>query len=333
MYRRQFMAGGTAALATPVLGQNDPWAAIAQAARSFDQCHAIAVRQSGSTVLAQSFRGPGLGRAVPIKSVSKTVVAALTGAALDRGEIAGLHARLGDVAPQLIPSGADPRVADITVENLVTMQAGLERTSGANYGGWVNSSNWVANALGRSFVAEPGQRMLYSTGSYHVLGAVLAAVSGQSLRTLARTRLGGPLDIEIPSWTRDPQGRYLGGNEMSLTLEGMVRFGEMYRQDGMFDGARVLSAQWVTQSLIRRTRSQFSGLGYGYGWFLGAGEGVSYGLARGYGGQIICVAPAVELTVAITSDPLRPARSGGYFGDLQRLIEQQVLPLAKSQIA
>ncbi len=231
MDRRSFLIGSSAALAAPAFAQVDPWAAIADSAGALDQCHALVVRQSGHNVLSQVFRGPAIGRAVPIKSVSKTIVAALTGAALDRAEIASLDATLGDVAPQLIPRSADPRVAEITIANLITMQAGLERTSGANYGAWVNSSNWVADALGRPFVAEPGERMLYSTGSFHVHGAVLSEVSGQSLRGLARSRIGAPLGIEIPSWTRDPQGRYLGGNEMSLTLDGMVRFGEMYRQN------------------------------------------------------------------------------------------------------
>ncbi len=333
MKRRGFLAAAGATLATPVLAQTDPWGGIVQTVRGFDQCHALMIRQAGQPVLTQVFRGPAIGRAVPVKSVSKTIVAALTGAALDRGELASLQARLGDVAPRLIPANADPRVAEITIEHLVTMQAGLERTSGANYGGWVSSSNWVANALARPFVSEPGARMLYSTGSFHILGAVLSEVSGQSLLSLARGRLGDPLGIEIPAWTRDPQGRYLGGNEMALTLDAMVRFGEMYRLGGRFGGARVLSADWVRRSFQRRTQSFFSGLDYGYGWFLGQGAGVKYALARGYGGQIICVAPDVEMTLAITSDPTRPARSGGYFGDLQRLIERQILPLAKSQLS
>ncbi|EBA13220.1 serine hydrolase domain-containing protein [Roseobacter sp. CCS2] len=333
MKRRGFLMAGAASLASPMFAQTDAWAGVSETAQGFDQCHALMVRQSGLVVLTERFRGPGLGGAVPIKSVSKTIVAALTGAALDRGELGSVTDTLGDVAPRLIPANADPRVFDITVENLVTMQAGLERTSGANYGEWVSSSNWVANALGRPFVAEPGARMLYSTGSFHVLGAVLSEVSGQSLLSLARERLGAPLGIDIPAWTRDPQGRYLGGNEMALSLDAMVGFGEMYRLGGQFAGVRVLSSDWVTRSLERRTQSFFSGLDYGYGWFLGEGAGVRYALARGYGGQIICVAPDIELTLAITSDPLRPARSGGYFGDLQRLIERQILPLAKSQIS
>ncbi len=333
MKRRSFLSGGLVTLATPMLAQMDLWAGISDAAQGLDQCRALLIRQSGQTVLSEVFRGPGIARAVPIKSVSKTIVAALTGAALDRGEIASVDATLGEVAPRLIPASAVSRVSDITIANLVTMQAGLERTSGANYGGWVNSSNWVANALNRPFVAEPGARMLYSTGSFHILGAVLAEVSGQSLLTLARRRLGQPLGIEIPAWTRDPQGRYLGGNEMALTLEAMARFGEMYRLNGQFGGTQVLSSDWVARSFERRTQSFFSGLDYGYGWFLGQGAGVSYALARGYGGQIICVAPEAEMTLALTSDPTRPARSGGYFGDLQRLIEQRILPLAMTQIS
>lgn len=333
MKRRGFLASGLASLATPLLAQSDTWATVIGTARSFDQCHALMIRQSRKSVVTEVFRGPGLNRAVPVKSVSKTIVAALTGAALDRAELSSLDATLGEVAPFLIPANADPRVAGITIENLITMQAGLERTSGANYGGWVSSSNWVANALGRPFVAEPGARMLYSTGSFHILGAVLSEVSGQSLLSLARRRLGDPLGVEIPAWTRDPQGRYLGGNEMALTLDAMVRFGEMYRMNGRFDGQQVLSADWVSRSFEVRTRSFFSGLDYGYGWFLGEAAGVRYALARGYGGQIICVAPDVEMTLAVTSDPTRPARSGGYFGDLQRLIEQQILPLAKAQVS
>ena len=329
--RRSFLASAAAFAALPVSAQSDLWQPVIDQARALDQCHALIIHINGAPVVSEAFRGPALGRSVPVKSVSKTIVAALTGAALDRGEIPALSATLADVAPRLIPRGADARVAALTVENLVTMQAGLERTSGANYGGWVSSANWVANALSRPFVAEPGSRMLYSTGSFHVLGAVLAEVSGQSLLTLARRRLGQPLGIDIPAWTRDPQGRYLGGNEMSLSLPAMIRFGEMYRQGGQFGGAQVLSRDWVDRSLQVRTRSPFSGLSYGYGWFLGRAGSDAYALARGYGGQIICVVPGLGMTIALTSDPTLPARSGGYFGDLMRLIAAVIIPTARAQ--
>jgi len=305
-------------------------AAVATVAGAFDQCHAIVVYQYGSAVLSEVFRGPTVDKAVPIKSVSKTLVAALAGAAIDNGEIPSVKATLGDVAPKLIPAKADPDAANITIENLLTMQAGLERTSGPNYGAWVNSANWVSNALARPMVAEPGTLMLYSTGSSHIMGAVLSHVSGKSLLSLARSRLGQPLGFDVPAWTKDPQGRYLGGNEMALTLQGMINFGEMYRNGGRFNGNQILSEQWVKQSFVPVTRSLFSGLGYGYGWFLGQRDDIPYALARGYGGQVICIIPKLELTVAITSDPTRLARSGGYFGDLIRLIEEHIIPAARS---
>jgi CubicO group peptidase (beta-lactamase class C family) len=317
-----------APLATPALAQADPWRAVAEAARALPQLHAVIVAVNGETVLAEAVRGPGLDAPANVKSVSKSIVALLLGAAIDRGVVPSVRASLGEVAPSLIPDGADPRVADLTMEDLVSLRAGLERTSGGNYGEWVSSSDWVADALSRPFVAEPGGRMLYSTGSFHVLGAALAEASGESLLTLARDWLGGPLGIEVAPWTRDPQGYYLGGNEMALSPRAMLRVGEMLRAGGAWEGTQVLSREWVEASLRPATRSPFSGLDYGYGWFLGNAPEGRLALARGYGGQVIATTHRGPVTVAITSDPNQPARSEGYFGDLMRFIEGEVLARA-----
>ncbi|TDL90616.1 serine hydrolase domain-containing protein [Meridianimarinicoccus aquatilis] len=327
--RRALMLSAPALALPGILrAQSNPFAAAARRAQGLDQLHSLTIVKNGETVVAQRVRGPGLDTPVNVKSVSKTVVAALTGAAIDRNELPGLQAKLGDLAPRLIPSGADPRVALLTVENLLTLQAGLERTSGGNYGAWVGSRNWIADALGRPFVAEPGARMLYSTGTTHVLGAVLAEVTGRSLLSLSREWLGAPLGIDIPAWTRDPQGFYMGGNEMALAPIALARFGEMFRLNGMWQGNRVLPSAWVSDSFRARTRSPWSGLGYGLGWFLGNADGARFALARGYGGQVVVVVPDRALTIVITSDPTRPARSQGYFGDLLAMIEQDILPNA-----
>jgi CubicO group peptidase (beta-lactamase class C family) len=331
--RRTFITGAAAAFAVAHRARAQParFARTADRARGLDQLHAIIVAENGTPVLAEAFRGPALDRPVNVKSVSKTVVAALTGAAIDRGVVPGLDATLGTLIPELIPPGADPRVPDLTLADLVTMQAGLGRTSGPNYGAWVSSRDWVGYALAQPFVAEPGARMLYSTGSFHILGAALARASGDSLLALARGWLGGPLDIEIPAWTRDPQGFYLGGNEMALSPMAMLAFGEMYRRGGLAaDGTTVVSRGWVESSFVPRTRSPFSGLDYGYGWFLGRRAGRRVALARGYGGQLIVLLPDLGLTVVVTSDPTRPARSEGYFGDLMDLVAETVIPDAES---
>jgi len=321
MLTRRHLLAGTAALAgTRAPAVPDRFAPALDTARGFDQLHCLTVAHRGETVVEEVLRGPSATTPVNVKSVSKTIVAALLGAAIDRAEVASADATLTEVAPRLIPAGADPQVGGITLGQLAALQAGLERTSGPNYGAWVASRNWVADALSRPFVGAPGGRMLYSTGSTHVLGAALAVATGESLLAQARARLGRPLGIEIPPWTRDPQGYYLGGNQMALSPRAMLRFGEMVRQGGRWDGVQVLSEDWLAASFEPRTFSPWSGLGYGYGWFIGRVAGGPLAIARGYGGQVIAVAPGAETTIAITSDPTRPARSGGYFGDLMQLI-------------
>ncbi len=297
---------------------------IRQAIGSMGQLLSLQIQRGDEVIVAEAPRGPGLDRPANIKSCSKSLLALLLGTAIDRGEIAGIDARLGDVAPAIIPGGATDGVAGITMEDLVTLRAGLESTSGPNYGAWVGSDDWVAHALRRPMIADPGGRMIYSTGSSHVLGAALTEATGKSLLVLARERLGSPLGFEVPAWTQDPQGYYLGGNEMALTPRALLRIAQMVRDGGRFDGGQIIRRDWLRASMTSRTRSPYSGLGYGYGWFLSAS---GYAIARGYGGQIIAANPERGMAVTITSDPTRPAYSAGYFGDLMRLLDGPILGL------
>lgn len=322
--RRSFLLVSASALATPHVARGQ-MATLDDVMRSLPQLHSLQIRRGDETVFAKAQQGPGLDRPANIKSCSKSIVALLLGTAIDRQEISSVEATLQEVAPRLLPTNATPGAKDITMEDLVTLRAGLERTSGGNYGEWISSPNWIADALTRPMVAEPGKRMLYSTGSTHILGAALTQATGQSLLRLARDRLGAPLGIEIPAWTRDPQGYYLGGNEMAITPRSMLRIAVLMRDGGVFDNRQVIPESWVSASTRPYGRSAFSGLDYGYGWFLSPS---GYALARGYGGQIIAAHPGRSLAVAITSDPTQPARSAGYFGELVRLLDGPVLSLA-----
>jgi CubicO group peptidase (beta-lactamase class C family) len=298
-------------------------------AASLPTLHALVAARDGETVVEEAFRGPGLERPTNVKSVSKTIMAALTGAAIDRGVLEGVDQRIAPVLDGLVPTDADPRVGEITIDHLLTMRAGLERTSGPNYGAWVTSSNWVRYALSRRFVDEPGGRMLYSTGSYHLLSAVLTRASGRSTLALARDWLGRPLGIEIPAWTRDPQGFYLGGNNMALSPQALLRFGEMYRQGGIHDGRRVVAESWIETSWRPRVRSFFTGHAYGYGWFIARARGHLVYYAWGYGGQMIYIVPDLALTAVITSDPTAPSGRNGYVRELHALLAEGLIPAAE----
>jgi CubicO group peptidase (beta-lactamase class C family) len=297
-------------------------------AAALPRLHALLVAQGGVEHVAEAFRGPGLAQPVNVKSVSKSMMAALAGAAIARGILEGVEQRIAPLLDGLVPEDADPRVGAITIDHLLTMRAGLERTSGRNYGRWVSSANWVGYALSRPFVDEPGGRMLYSTGSYHLLSAALTRASGRSTLELARAWLGEPLGIEIPPWTRDPQGIYLGGNNMLLSPRALLRFAEMYRQGGVYQGKEVLPASWIEASWTPRVRSRFTGHAYGYGWFMAStGEyPVCYGW--GYGGQMIYIVPDLGLTAVMTSDHSGPSGRSGYVRELHALLANGIVPAA-----
>ena len=329
--RRHFLAGaGALALGPGHASAAGDFDAAFDAARALDQLHSLTIAVDGETLRAEALRGPALDAAVNVMSVSKTLVATLAGIAIDRGALPGPDATLGDLAPELIPAAADPRVTAITMGDLMTMRAGLERTSGANYGGWVASADWVADALSRTMVAAPGTAMQYSTGSYHVLGALLAKVTGHSLHALANDWLAAPLGFRFAPWTRDQQGRFMGGNNMAMRPAELLRFGEMIRRGGIWEGAQVVSGEWILRAWMPRTVSRFSGDRYGYGWFLREMGGHRAYYARGYGGQMLYVVPSLRLSVVITSDNGRPARSDGHQGDLNALMAAHVIPAAKA---
>jgi CubicO group peptidase (beta-lactamase class C family) len=325
--RRQFTAGLAAGIGLHRAGvaRAQDAADIDAALSAMPQLHSIQVLAGDDLVLARTPRGRGLDQPANIKSCSKSIVALLLGTAISRGEIAGVDAELHQVAAKLIPQQAHADVAALKMEDLVTLRAGLEPTSGLNYGKWIESRNWVSNALSRTMIDRPGGRMIYSTGTTHVLGAALATATGSSLLELARERIGAPLGIEVPAWTRDPQGFFLGGNEMALTPKAMLRIAMLVRDNGRYEGEQVIAQEWIERSGVVRTHSPFSGLGYGYGWFIAPSGFV---LARGYGGQIIAAHPQRRIAVAITSGTDRPARSEGYFGELMDLLDGPVLALA-----
>jgi CubicO group peptidase (beta-lactamase class C family) len=93
-------------------------------AAGLQRLHGLVVARHGRIALAEAFRGPPLDRPVNVKSVSKTLVASLAGAAIDRRLLAGVDLRLDSLLGDLIPAGADPRVRDLTVAHLLTMQGG-----------------------------------------------------------------------------------------------------------------------------------------------------------------------------------------------------------------
>ncbi|EXS70253.1 serine hydrolase domain-containing protein [Sphingobium sp. Ant17] len=324
-------APGTPAAATATRGLDPTLIAAAVAkAEALPRLRSLLILRDGTEEAAHRFHdGPALDRPVNIKSASKTVISALVGMAIDRDMLDGIDQPVAPLLKADLPANPDPRLSRITIGHLLSMQSGLQRTSGQYYGAWVTSPNWVRYALSRPFVEEPGGVMLYSTGNSHLLSAILTRTTGRGTDRLAREWLGKPLGIQIPSWARDPQGIAFGGNDMLMSPRGLARFGELYRNGGRVDGRQILSETWIADSWRPRGVSPWSGNGYGFGWFASEAAGHRVHFAWGYGGQMLYIVPSLNLTVVMTSDSAPHPRAESHIAELHALLADYIVPAAR----
>jgi CubicO group peptidase (beta-lactamase class C family) len=273
-----------------------------ESAETMPRLYSLLVSWRGSLVLERYFNGHDASDVANVKSVSKSLISALVGIAIERGDIEGVDQTIGDFFPDRLADDNDAAKRKITIANLLSMQAGLETTSNRNYGRWVMSPDWVAWALEQPFVDFPGGRMIYSTGNTHLLSAILSRATGMSTLEFAREALAAPLGFQLAAWPTDPQGIYFGGNDMELTPRQMLAVGEMYINHGMFNGHRVVPEEWIETSFIPRTESKREeGRLYGYGWWIRDMAGFPTPYAWGYGGQFILIVPELDLVVVTTS--------------------------------
>ena len=328
---RARVASGAARLDTARLAR-----AYARAAE-LPRLRSLLVEWRGIVVGERYFRGATRATPANIKSASKSVMSALVGIAIARGDLAGTQQTLGELLPTET-RGLDSAKRAITIEDLLTMRTGLESTSFWNYGRWVNSRNWVRYVLAQPVIAPRGAAgpMIYSTGSTHLLSAILTRATGMSTRRYAERYLAAPLGIRLRGWTTDPQGIYFGGNDMRMTPRDMLAFGRLYLAGGRaLAGApgmyrNVLPKTWIDSSWVARTHSDWSGHEYGYGWWIRSawspnGRHPIY-YAWGYGGQFIFVVPSLELVVVATSDSETRSREQGHLEAVHSLLDQEIIP-------
>lgn len=292
----------------------------------------VLVAQRGQVVLERYTGGAGADRATNVKSASKSILSVLVGIAIQEGHIRGLDQPIADFFPSYFARpGVDPRKRQITVGHLLSMQSGLESTSFNDYGAWVSSRDWVRAALDQPVVDQPGGRMLYSTGSTHLLSAILTRATGRSTWAYANEKLAEPLGFRIRPWQRDPQGIFFGGNDMYLTPGQLLRFGQMYLDGGVYSGRQVVPRSWVEESVRPRTSSPWNGHGYGLGWWSKDSGGRRVFFAWGYGGQYVFVVPELELVAVFISQADGP-RAPGHLPGIHRILDEYLVPGAAARM-
>ena len=250
-----------------------------------------------------------------LQSVTKSVTSVLIGIAIGRGEIPGVEspalALLGD------RKFADPdgRKAKITLEDLLTMRAGIawDESSvpytdpGNDCAQMEASEDWIQFVLDQPMAADPGTVWVYSSGVSQLLSGILRARTGKTADTYAVEHLFAPLGIRDFYWKKTPDG--LPDTEGGLYLEprDLARIGRLVLEDGVWENQRLVPAGWVRASTKPAVADVNPANGtpdwaYGYQWWLREGvPGPSSWLiaGRGYGGQYLLVVPSLDLITVI----------------------------------
>jgi CubicO group peptidase (beta-lactamase class C family) len=297
---------------------------VAAAAARLPRLRSLVVSWRSTIVFERYFHGATATRLANMKSASKSIISALVGIAIDKGAIPSAAEPIGSYFPDLLADDPESPKRRIAIEDLLTMQSGLQTTSSRNYGAWVRSRNWVRYILERPLVSPPGTQMTYSTGNTHLLSAILTKATGVDTWAFANEALAKPLGFTLAKWPRDPQGIYFGGNDMLMTPRQMIAFGELYLRGGRVADRQVVPARWIEASFVPRARSPRSGQLYGLGWWIREIHGRPAYYAWGYGGQYIFVVPDAELVIVATSSSTVAEERRDHRMSLQDLIEQLV---------
>lgn len=217
-----------------------------------------------------------------LQSITKTVLAALVGIALSRGELESVHQ---SVAPFFPGAGLDP---NLTLQELLTMQAGLSWNEDEDWPAMERSPDWLAYVLAKG---REHKRFNYSSGVPILTASLLEAATGQSILNYAREHLFRPSGIDRFLWKKSPTGLADTQGGLYLSTADLARFGHRcLGQDA-----------WMQESLQPRAAEE--DWRYGYGWWLlphpeHPGEFVP--TALGYGGQRLFLLPRQGVVAAFT---------------------------------
>jgi CubicO group peptidase (beta-lactamase class C family) len=304
--------------------------AVATSAANVPRLHSLLVSHRGTLVLERYFNHRRATQHVNVKSVSKSVISALVGIAIEQQHIPSVREPIASYFPDALRGDANAAKRAISVEDLLTMRSGLASTSGRNYGAWVTSKNWVRYVLRRELETPPGAEMEYSTGNSHLLSAILTIATKKSTWQYAQEVLARPMGFSLARWPRDPQGIYFGGNDMLFTPRQLVTFGELYLQRGRHGDRQVVPPRWVDDSFVPRGQSDFNDQLYGYGWWMREFAGEQAYFAWGFGGQYVFVIPRLQLVVVTTSSTATGEERRGHRRTIFGLLEDVIITLREA---
>lgn len=276
----------------------------------------IVIVRNGYIAYERYFNGYDSNDTHHVASVTKSIISALIGIAIDEGYIKNANQKVMDFFPEYVYDATDMQKREITIRHLLTMTAPYP------FKDWHEpldkmcmQPDWVTYTL--DMLGKKGSigAFKYSTAGAHLLSAIITRSTGKSALEFANERLFKPIGMkEIPDyemkafgfedlfgknvkgWVKDPNGNSTGGWGLTLSPCDMARFGFLYLNRGIWDNNQIISKTWIDESVVMNPNK------YGYLWWLSEEDGVFAYLALGDGGNVICCIPEKDLVIAITSE-------------------------------
>jgi len=258
-------------------------------------------------------------------SMTKSVISALTGIAIEKGLIESEASKVYGYLPDSIRSGMNDDARKITIQHLLTMASGFESNGGTGTMEPVLLKMYFERGLN----SAPGEGFGFNGNNPNLLSIIITEKSGMRASEFAQKHLFDPIGIQQAKWDEGVQYT-MGAYGLRLSTMDMAKLGYLYLRKGKWKGIQVLSEQWVAKSTRKQTpiptEFQTPGINDAYGylwWTMSYGEHSAFS-AIGYDGQRICVIPDYDLVIVFTG------ASGGFDVEHLPIIRDCILKAIKS---
>jgi CubicO group peptidase (beta-lactamase class C family) len=299
-------------VSTPAEQELDPQlvADLYENAADLERLYGLLVVKNGHLVAEKYFNEGSVEQEARIQSATKSIASALVGIALEQGCLTSVEQKMLDSFPEVAGKITDPRKEQITIRQMLQMRAGYpwEETDPDLWEGLM-SGHYPRLVEEFPLTADPGTEFQYSNLTSNWLGIIVDRACGSHLKPYAEENLFSPMGIEPGEWGTDWDGHNNCSGDLHLRARDMAKFGQLYLDDGQYEGRQIVPAEWVHESL--RTYSEdawdnigrFRDIGYGYHWWSATAGDQHVNFAWGHGGQLIVLVDDLDLVVVTTADP------------------------------
>ncbi|WP_300037952.1 serine hydrolase [uncultured Roseobacter sp.] len=271
----------------------------------------LLVLRDGAVVFEEYYLGTGPNDLRIGWSLSKSFLSALTGILHHDGTLPDLDAQVTDWVPLLKGGAYD----GATVRNVLHMATGVtfdedykDRNSDINRMGRILALGGEMDSFAAGLqdrFAPPGSDWKYTSIDTHVLGMVLRAASGRSLPDLMSEKIVRPLRLErAPYYLTDGTSVAFALGGINMTTRDYARFGQMYLQQGEWQGRQIVPADWIVTATTATAPTDPDQMGYGYQWWMPRDARPREYMGRGVYGQYLYInEPAGVVIVLTAADP------------------------------